>query len=937
VKKDRVKTVACLIALVVLVLAVTVSGGTYPKKVPFSYGIVEPDSLRVRVLSRGDASQVGVDTVITTFPDTLVYTLDSANSYEIWKFEQWYSSGTNESPIVEGVPILAVQADVTAISGDATAADNWEAMLDGTRAKLYLSQLNILGASNDTAVIFKAQGDAGIAQFIFGGTGDGKGQYIRGGLTGGTAKTVLAGSGGIAEYITADGGGNAVYWLATNAGHAWQVSATGTGQGQCLNMSSDSSDCIYLQPGGQPNKHGIEIQGGTGSGGDAVRIVATATSANGISMTAADGDGINIDATGGNALELLGDTAMHLNGDVADLVGNITGNLSGSVGSVTGAVGSVTTVNDKTGYSLSTAGIDALLEYDTSLISAGFAQMLKDTSAYQGAAASGVDSGAVSRIVGRKVWGIPAGVGSDSTALADRKAHVESMKNDVVTASVIAASSITASEAPNLDAAITSRSSHSAADVWTATGGDSVLKAIDNKDAFKADVSALALEASLFDPTSDSVIVDVGAAETASGLIPKTEDAVYANRDDYKADVSALALQSEVVNIDGWNPGSDSVLTKTPDAYKADVSGLSTFDASTDSVIVDVSSADDGLIPAIEDTIHANANDYKATGFSTFDNTSDSVIVDVSSADVDLIPAIEDTVHANAADYKADVSALALEVSLFDPTSDSVTLSSAAAEHVADSVLKDSLAFQGATSLTATKISDTVAAKLEADHGAGSWTSGALGTGSDTLIYYTVDTGNDVRVEGVQVSMYTIGGSQVGGPQTTDANGYVLWALNSGDTLLPLAYGPHQYTWGTDTLVFTGQTSDSAMGYRIADPSPPSPDYATIKGFVFSPGGEELFGSIVTAKRIKGEFASDTSGTPYIIGKQPTTAPIDTLGYFSMFLKRTGTYDDTTKGFYNIVGNMSTGPEIFNIIELYVPDTGDVDLGLIVGRREIQR
>lgn len=42
-----------------------------------------------------------------------------------------------------------------------------------------------------------------------------------------------------------------------------------------------------------------------------------------------------------------------------NLTGNITGNLSGSVGSVTGGV-TVTTNNDKTGYSLSTAGVTAV-------------------------------------------------------------------------------------------------------------------------------------------------------------------------------------------------------------------------------------------------------------------------------------------------------------------------------------------------------------------------------------------------------------------------------------------------------------------------------------------------------------------------------------------------------------------------------------------------
>jgi hypothetical protein len=61
----------------------------------------------------------------------------------------------------------------------------------------------------------------------------------------------------------------------------------------------------------------------------------------------------------------------------ANITGDVTGNLSGSAGSVTGAVGSVTgnvggnvvgsvgsvtTVGDKTGYSLSAAGVDAILD-----------------------------------------------------------------------------------------------------------------------------------------------------------------------------------------------------------------------------------------------------------------------------------------------------------------------------------------------------------------------------------------------------------------------------------------------------------------------------------------------------------------------------------------------------------------------------------------------
>ena len=75
-------------------------------------------------------------------------------------------------------------------------------------------------------------------------------------------------------------------------------------------------------------------------------------------------------------------TAIDLPDQTMNITGNITGNLSGSVGSVTGAVGSVTgnvggnvvgsvasvtapvtvgTNNDKTGYRLSSTGVDDVL------------------------------------------------------------------------------------------------------------------------------------------------------------------------------------------------------------------------------------------------------------------------------------------------------------------------------------------------------------------------------------------------------------------------------------------------------------------------------------------------------------------------------------------------------------------------------------------------
>lgn len=48
------------------------------------------------------------------------------------------------------------------------------------------------------------------------------------------------------------------------------------------------------------------------------------------------------------------------------------------------------------------------------------------------------------------------------------------------------------------------------------------------------------------------------AAAQATDAVTEIRNAIYADVDDYKADVSLLALQVEVVNLNGWNPATDS-------------------------------------------------------------------------------------------------------------------------------------------------------------------------------------------------------------------------------------------------------------------------------------------------------------------------------------------------------------------------------------------
>jgi hypothetical protein len=117
-------------------------------------------------------------------------------------------------------------------------------------------------------------------------------------------------------------------------------------------------------------------------------------------------------------------TAINLPDQTMNITGDITGNLSGSVGSVTGAVGSVTagvtvtTNNDKTGYALSAAAVDAVLD-DVVEGTTTFRQMLRGFAAALLAKASGLaTTTAVFRDIGDTKDRITATVDSDGNRTA---------------------------------------------------------------------------------------------------------------------------------------------------------------------------------------------------------------------------------------------------------------------------------------------------------------------------------------------------------------------------------------------------------------------------------------------------------------------------------------------------------------------------------------
>ena len=210
-------------------------------------------------------------------------------------------------------------------------------------------------------------------------------------------------------------------------------------------------------------------------------------------------------------------------------------------------------------------------------------------------------------------------------------------------------------------------------------------------------------------------------------------NSLQAVANDFKANVSGLASQSSVNTLDNnvdavkaktdqlnfTNPGEvdanavsggssggggDDAATiysyfvngSREDAFKADVSGLSTFDASSETVTTDTASR--------------NASKANVSGLSTFDPASQTVTTDTASREASKA-------NVSGLATSSDISAL----NNFDASSEDVTISTAQAQAIADEVLKRSVA-NTQDSADAHSLAAIVLCMLESQRSGASWT-----------------------------------------------------------------------------------------------------------------------------------------------------------------------------------------------------------------------
>lgn len=242
-----------------------------------------------------------------------------------------------------------IRADAVMVSGDATAADNLEAMLDGTGGvKLSLSQLNIVAASNDSAIVATGSG-TGSGILATGGT-TGHGISGVGGATSGNG-IKATGTAGNSAAINAVGQGSAAGFLTTGGATGAGLSAVG-GATSGAGVSATSTSGAGISAAGGTNGAGITAAGaGSGDGlaatggatGNGVNAVGGATSGSGLRAIGSNGNAngatftgqgsaAGMQVTGGNT----GHGAVFLGGATSGNGARFAGNGSGDGASFVG-------------------------------------------------------------------------------------------------------------------------------------------------------------------------------------------------------------------------------------------------------------------------------------------------------------------------------------------------------------------------------------------------------------------------------------------------------------------------------------------------------------------------------------------------------------------------------------------------------------------------
>jgi hypothetical protein len=407
------------------------------------------------------------------------------------------------------------------------------------------------------------------------------------------------------------------------------------------------------------------------------------------------------------------------------------------------------------------------------------------------------------------------------------------------------------------------------------------------------------------------------------------------------ADVSALATANQVTlvidtvngiidtlqNLQAWIPLAADIYTyfiagSNEDAFKANIAGLAT----TADLVVIVDTVN-GIIDTLQ-----NLQNWIPTAAAIYTYFTTGSNEDIFKADITQVPdsatlsrMMHRIVWGIAQGVGDDSTTLAQRLITV------ASMAGAVARQIADSVLNDSLALQGAASgLTAGEIATAVNDTLGAYHGAASWLTGGIGTGPNDLTIFTIDTSQ--TPDDTLSSILTIVDNLTG---TLEASGLTLSdgaftaKLSLGSWLL--SAGLNSSRWAFDDIPFTVTLpfdTVAILGYEVVVPSPTDPAKANVYGDV-----SDIMGNPIPGIVVKIELERTMNVTSPAPGALFATAAYDTTdatGRFSREIVRSTVYGttpaDSVRSLYHVTGTYNRRFTVFVIDSLYIPATGNVDL-----------
>ncbi len=134
-------------------------------------------------------------------------------------------------------------------------------------------------------------------------------------------------------------------------------------------------------------------------------------------------------------------------------------------------------------------------------------------------------------------------------------------------------------------------------------------------------------------------------------------------------------------------------------------------------------------------------------------------------------------------------------------------------------------------------------------------------------------------------------------------------------------------TWG-----FQIEPTSLASGSGITIPT--GQDLVNVYGWLQDASGNPIYGAKVFANRVTSRFGlgDDTLSADVIVPNTTVSTTTDTLGLFQITIRRTGSYSDTTKGFYNFNATYN-GSEMFSIERMYIPDVDSLSMSDTLANR----